>query len=388
MSVLLSQSREASARIRVENIIQTDVCVELMEMLELYAEVLLARAGLLDTREKDKKSSSLVSGGASTGGEPAMEPTGLEEAAAALIYAAPRLPREIRELAIVRGMLVDRFGKDFATKCSVDGGGGLVPERVVERLKVQPPSSGLVEAYLREIARTYAVDWPKQVENDEGNEPLERREETDHQRQQRRLQEIRQLKELRDEVNKEEDKIHDGGKEGRSYVYTLPGAAVAVNRDISEDKSFQPPSTSQAGSIRSDSKSNNPASNTLNTAPSNPLQKDITSQQADKQHGEDKNRDRPFSHVNDPTIAALPSTPASPAPASSPSTHLKADISNNTAQKPTPSATSPPTMSTKDDYNDNHNKSNDQSESQPQKKPDADPDSIDELARRFRMLKR
>lgn len=154
MSVLLSQSREASARIRVENIIQTDICVELMEILELYAELLLARAGLLDAREKESKNYG--------GGESVVPPdTGLEEAAAAIIYAAPRLPREVRELGIARGLLVERFGKEFALKCNVDGGGGVVPKRVVEKLRVEPPSHELVEAYLTEIARTYGVEWPK-----------------------------------------------------------------------------------------------------------------------------------------------------------------------------------------------------------------------------------
>jgi vacuolar protein sorting-associated protein IST1 len=172
MSVLLSQSREASARIRVENIIQTDICVELMEILELYAELLLARAGLLDARDKDKDTSAKI-GGAGAG----VPDTGLEEAAASIIYAAPRLPREVRELGVVRGLLVERFGKEFAVRCAGEGGGGLVPERVVEKLKVGAPSRELVEAYLREIARTYGVEWPRQKEG--GEEAEEEREERD-----------------------------------------------------------------------------------------------------------------------------------------------------------------------------------------------------------------
>ncbi len=161
MSILLSQSREASARIRVENIIQTDICVELMEILELYAELLLARAGLLDAREKDRTSEGVGD-------------TGLEEAAASIIYAAPRLPREVRELGIVRGLLLERFGKEFALKASADGGGGVVPKRVVEKLRVEAPSTALVEAYLTEIARTYRVDWPGYREGQEEEQQQER----------------------------------------------------------------------------------------------------------------------------------------------------------------------------------------------------------------------
>lgn len=166
MSVLLSQSREASARIRVENIIQTDICVELMEILELYAELLLARAGLLDARDA-----------AAAAASPGVD-TGLEEAAASIIYAAVRLPREVRELGVVRGLLVERFGKEFAVKCNVEGGGGVVPKRVVDKLRVEAPGNELVEAYLREIARTYGVVWPRvrEGEDEEGAERERERE--------------------------------------------------------------------------------------------------------------------------------------------------------------------------------------------------------------------
>lgn len=152
MADLLRQNREASARIRVENIIHTDITVELMEILELYAELLLARAGLLDVRDKNVKD-GLVSKDA------ADEATGLEEAAASIIYAAPRLPRDVRELGLVRSMLIDRFGKDFALRAQ-ENEGNVVPDRIVRKLSVEPPKADLVQAYLEEIARTYSVDWP------------------------------------------------------------------------------------------------------------------------------------------------------------------------------------------------------------------------------------
>lgn len=156
MANLLAQSREASARIRVENIIHTDITVELMEILELYAELLLARAGLLDVRDKNIKE-GLVS---KDGGD---EATGLEEAAASIIYAAPRLPRDVRELGMVRSMLIERFGKDFALKAQ-ENEGNIVPDRVTKKLSVEPPSQKLVQLYLEEIARTYSVDWPRHNE--------------------------------------------------------------------------------------------------------------------------------------------------------------------------------------------------------------------------------
>ncbi|OAP56551.1 hypothetical protein AYL99_09730 [Fonsecaea erecta] len=156
MAELLAQSREASARIRVENIIHTDITVELMEILELYAELLLARAGLLDVRDKNIKEGTAQAG----------DDTGLEEAAASIIYSAPRLPRDVRELGIVRSMLIERFGKDFAIRAN-ENEDNCVPTRVVDKLKVDPPSAKLVQAYLEEIARTYGVDWPPQREGEQ-----------------------------------------------------------------------------------------------------------------------------------------------------------------------------------------------------------------------------
>ena len=165
MADLLSSSREASARIRVENIIATDITVELMEILELYAELLLARAGLLDVRDKNIKDGIIA--------KDAADETGLEEAAASIIYSAPRLPRDVRELGQVRAMLIERFGKDFAVKAN-ENADNLVPTRVTEKLRVDPPKAVLVEAYLSEIARTYGVEWPKHRQEDEEMEDLDR----------------------------------------------------------------------------------------------------------------------------------------------------------------------------------------------------------------------
>jgi vacuolar protein sorting-associated protein IST1 len=45
---ILEQGREESAKVRVENIIRDDLFVEMLEILELYCELLLARFGLLE----------------------------------------------------------------------------------------------------------------------------------------------------------------------------------------------------------------------------------------------------------------------------------------------------------------------------------------------------
>lgn len=48
LAQLLEEGRDASARIRVENVISTDIAVEVMEIVELYCELLLARANVMD----------------------------------------------------------------------------------------------------------------------------------------------------------------------------------------------------------------------------------------------------------------------------------------------------------------------------------------------------
>lgn len=162
MARLLENGKEASARIRVENIIHTDITVELLEILELYCELLLARANLLDANPPDHKA----------GAEPYIDP-GLEEATASLIYAAPRMPRDVKEMAVVRGLLVERWGKEFAKRAQ-DNTDGLVPDRVAKKLRVEPPSQELVTLYLKEIARTYRVPWPKEdYEEQEAVEELQ-----------------------------------------------------------------------------------------------------------------------------------------------------------------------------------------------------------------------
>ena len=137
MAQLLEQGKEESARIRVENIIRSDITTELLEILELYCELLLARIGLLEVKECD---------------------AGLEEAIKSIIYAAPRT--DIKELQQARQLLVEKYGKDFALE-AIENTDGKVAERVVKKLRVEPPDPQLVTLYLKEIARTYGVAWPK-----------------------------------------------------------------------------------------------------------------------------------------------------------------------------------------------------------------------------------
>ncbi|GAB0132502.1 hypothetical protein EsDP_00000936 [Epichloe bromicola] len=139
MAQLLEAGKIDSATIRVENIIRSDITTELHEMLELYCELLLARAGLMESSVCDP---------------------GLEEAIKSIIYAAPKT--EIKELIVVRQLLAEKYGKEFVL-AAMENADGKVNERVIKKLSVEPPKQELVQGYLEEIARAYGVDWPKRA---------------------------------------------------------------------------------------------------------------------------------------------------------------------------------------------------------------------------------
>lgn len=146
-----------SARIRVENIIRSDITTELHEILELYCELLLARSQLLDPPASPSTAATAIP----------LDPA-LEEAVRSIIYAAPRT--DIKELHAVRALLVEKFGKDVAL-ASMEGEG--VAERVEKKLRVETPKTELVDAYLTEIARFYGVPYgePEPSHDDDDDEP-------------------------------------------------------------------------------------------------------------------------------------------------------------------------------------------------------------------------
>ncbi|KAI9892052.1 MAG: hypothetical protein M1814_001757 [Vezdaea aestivalis] len=164
MAQLLEQGRIESAKIRVENIIRSDISTELLEILELYCELLSARIGLLEGKECD---------------------IGLEEAVKSIIHAAPRT--DIKELQTTRQLLMEKFGKEFALE-AVENSDGKVAERVMLKLSLKPPPEELVLEYLKEIAKTYGIDWPKQEKNGDDEESGE--EEDDDPRGGRAIKEL------------------------------------------------------------------------------------------------------------------------------------------------------------------------------------------------------
>ncbi|KAK9459746.1 regulator of Vps4 activity in the MVB pathway-domain-containing protein [Lipomyces oligophaga] len=133
---LLSDEKTESARIRVENVIRQEINSDLLEVLELYCELLLARIGLLDQRRE-------------------CDP-GLQEAVKSIIYAAGRT--DVKELQQVRDMMIMKFGKEFARDALENPEISVAP-RVYKKLSIEPPNAELVTAYLEEISRTYRIPW-------------------------------------------------------------------------------------------------------------------------------------------------------------------------------------------------------------------------------------
>lgn len=142
MAHLLEQGKYESARIRVENIIRSDLTTELLEVLELYCELLLARIGLMEPQQCDP---------------------GLEEAVKSIIYAAPRT--EIKELQQCRQLLVEKYGKELCL-AAMENKDGKVPDRILRKLRVEPPSTELIESYLKAIASAYDVRYGDEEDTD------------------------------------------------------------------------------------------------------------------------------------------------------------------------------------------------------------------------------
>ena len=59
----------------------------------------------------------------------------------------------------MRGLLAEKFGKEYAL-AAAENRDAKVSARVLDRLRVEPPKTELVEAYLSTIAEAYGVDYP------------------------------------------------------------------------------------------------------------------------------------------------------------------------------------------------------------------------------------
>ncbi len=69
---------------------------------------------------------------------------------------------------------MEKYGKEFALE-AIENRDSKVSERVLKKLRVEPPEQILVTLYLKEIARTYGISWspelpPEYATDNENNE--------------------------------------------------------------------------------------------------------------------------------------------------------------------------------------------------------------------------
>ncbi|KAJ2847384.1 Vacuolar protein sorting-associated protein ist1, partial [Coemansia erecta] len=147
IATLLEAGKERSAYIRVESIIREDFNIEALEMVELYCELLSARAGLIDQSRT-------------------VDPD-ISDAVWAIIYASTRA--EVRELILLRDMLTSKFGADVV-KSAIDNAENQVDPKLVRKLSPKAPSQDLVVMYLKEIASVYRVSWRPAGEKDDDHD--------------------------------------------------------------------------------------------------------------------------------------------------------------------------------------------------------------------------
>ncbi|KAI1937256.1 Vacuolar protein sorting-associated protein ist1 [Ophidiomyces ophidiicola] len=99
----------------------------------------------------------------------------LDRAAAVIFFSYPRLPRDIQGLPELRAKLVQRWGTEFAARAQEENNPPVeLPQELVDALRVQKAPAGLVEKYLKEIARSHGISWQQDSENgDDEHSPSE-----------------------------------------------------------------------------------------------------------------------------------------------------------------------------------------------------------------------
>lgn len=154
IAVMLSEDppREELAQIRAEGLIREDNAVEAYEILQLSCELLAERIKLIGSA-KDC-------------------PPDLVSSISTLIWAADRV--DIPELTTVRKQFKAKYGKKFEED-ALNNVGGILNERVVSKLSIEPPAAYLVQVYLERICEQFEVDWkPKNpVPAEKLAEPME-----------------------------------------------------------------------------------------------------------------------------------------------------------------------------------------------------------------------
>lgn len=138
VAVLLAEDppKEEKARIKAEALIRDDYMIEAYDILSLTCELLSERLKLISFSKEC--------------------PPDLISSVATLIYAAPRV--DIPELQEIRKQFRAKYGKKFE-ESAMNNVGGILNERVVTKLSVEPPAAYLVQTYLQRSCEKYEVNW-------------------------------------------------------------------------------------------------------------------------------------------------------------------------------------------------------------------------------------
>eukprot|EP00543_Licmophora_paradoxa_P001335 CAMPEP_0202454840 /NCGR_PEP_ID=MMETSP1360-20130828/12478_1 /ASSEMBLY_ACC=CAM_ASM_000848 /TAXON_ID=515479 /ORGANISM="Licmophora paradoxa, Strain CCMP2313" /LENGTH=337 /DNA_ID=CAMNT_0049074253 /DNA_START=47 /DNA_END=1060 /DNA_ORIENTATION=+ len=142
IGVMLAEDppREEKARIRAEALIREDNAVEAYEILQLECELLAERIKLLEATKTC--------------------PPDLVSCISTLIWTCDRV--DISELSLIKKQFRSKYGKKFEENAQ-NNVGGVLNERVVSKLSIQPPAAYLVQVYLERICEQFEVDWKPKV---------------------------------------------------------------------------------------------------------------------------------------------------------------------------------------------------------------------------------
>ena len=142
VAILLAEEppKEEKARIKAEALIRDDYMIEAFDILSLTCELLAERLKLISFSKEC--------------------PPDLVSSVATLMYAAPRV--DIPELQVIRKQFRAKYGKKFEED-AMNNVAGVLNERVVMKLSVEPPAAYLVQTYLERSCEKYEVDWSPTV---------------------------------------------------------------------------------------------------------------------------------------------------------------------------------------------------------------------------------
>lgn len=143
---LLLTNKEQKAHYRVETLIHDDIHIELLEILELYCELLLARVQVINDISNEEQ---LI--------KEHME-DGINEAIRSLIYSILFVD-EVKELCQLKDLMTWKLDAGFVAGIITDHID--VPDKIVQKCSPSVPKEELVDLYLTEIARTYDVPYSK-----------------------------------------------------------------------------------------------------------------------------------------------------------------------------------------------------------------------------------